>query len=216
MTSTAATTKARFVIPLGLDALPDRPDTHAQSHNAFAVAASDDEAATRVILLNDQPWIMPPPMQTLFTAMETSCRNSQAVFRPLSVAQMNFQPSDQTHTPRWNAEHMMGRQLQFFSQIYHAIDPTIPVMDLNPQQMPGDYSFAHPDWTGAEEARQMQRVSDFCRRYAYLLDGVGLDERAPGSRWPSLRALLRQMDRHYAQHTANVRLKFDLPDFPAS
>ena len=70
----------------------------------------------------------------------------------------------------------MGRELVFFSQIYNAVDPMIPVMDLNPKQMPKDYEFAHPDWTGAEEARQMQRVAAFTRRFAYLLDKMELDE----------------------------------------
>ncbi|MFG0254923.1 MAG: DinB family protein, partial [Rhodopirellula sp. JB053] len=108
----------------------------------------------------------------------------------------------------------MGRQLLFFSQIYHAIDPAVTVMDLNPKQMPEDYEFAHADWDGVEEARQMQRVSDFCRRFAYLLDGIELTEKAPGSRWPSLRALLVQMQKHYGEHTANTQKKFALPGWP--
>ncbi len=36
-------------------------------------------------------------------------------------------------------------------KLAHAKDPTIPVMDLNPKQMPPDYVFAHPDWDGREE-----------------------------------------------------------------
>ena len=146
--------------------------------------------------------------------MRDSNQKSQAVFAKLSVDQMNFRPSNGTHTPRWNTEHMMGRQLKFFSQIYHTIDPMIPVMDLNPAQMPPDYSASHPDWDGAEEARQMQRVDDFCHRFAYLLDGLDVGAKAPGSRWPSLRALLVQMDRHYAEHTANTVKKFDLENWP--
>jgi len=89
-------------------------------------------------------------------------------------------------------------------------------MDLNPKQMPADYQFAHPTWTGREEAMQMQRVSEFCRRFAYLLDGMDVNQRAPGSRWPSLRALLIQMDRHYDQHTGNTVQKFKLPGWPES
>ena len=110
---------------------------------------------------------------------------------------------------------MMGRQLMFFSQIYHEVDPAIPVIDLNPKQMPPDYSAAHPDWDGQEETRQMNRVSEFTRRFAYLLRDVNLDVRAPGSRW-TLRGLLRQMERHYDEHTANTVKKFDLPDWPAN
>ena len=128
---------------------------------------------------------------------------------------MNFEPANGTHTPRWNAEHMMGRQLLFFSQIYAAISPyAFRPIDLNPEQMPPDYRAAHPDWGGVEEARQMERANAFVRRFAYLLDDVDLDARAPGSRW-TLRALLKQMGRHFAEHTANVVKKFDQPDWPS-
>ena len=111
---------------------------------------------------------------------------------------------------------MMGRELLFFSQIYNAVDPTIPVMDLNPKQMPEDYKFAHADWTGAEEGRQMHRVQAFTRRFAYLLDGMDLDKRAKGSRFWTPRALLKQMERHYSEHTANVKKKMELPGWPES
>lgn len=187
-----------------------------QSHNALAVASNQQDASTstRVVFLSDQPWQMPAELDELFEAMEQSCSHSQDIFAKMSIEQLNFKPANGTHTPRWNVEHMMGRQLQFFSQIYHAIDPTIPVMNLNPKQMPPDYEFAHPKWNGEEEARQMQRVSDFCRRYAYLLDGLNVDEKAPGSRWPSLKALLKKMAQHYGEHTGNTVKKFDLPGYP--
>lgn len=183
-------------------------------HNTVAFSSKPQNPVQRVVLLSDQPWEMPNDLAIEFAAMEKDSRDSQKVFSKLSVAQMNFKPSNGTHTPRWNTEHMMGRQLLFFSQIYHAIDPSIPVMDLNPQQMPPDYKFAHADWDGAEEARQMQRVSDFTRRFAYLLADCPLDEKAPGSRWPTLNALLKQMQRHYSEHTANTVKKFELPDWP--
>jgi acetyl esterase/lipase len=162
----------------------------------------------------EAPAPIPDHLRELFDRMEEANRRSQDVFRELSVNQMNFKPDNGTHTPRWNAEHMAGRQLLFFSQIYHAIDPTIPVVDWNPRQMPADYVARHPDWTGAEEARKLQRVDDFCRRYAYLLKDVSLDAKAPGSSWPSLAALLKQMEKHYKEHTANVIKKFDLPNWP--
>ena len=146
-------------------------------------------------------------------AKEAACTASQEVFAKLSVAQMNFRPNNGSHTPRWNTEHMMGRELLFFSQIFHAQDESIPVMDLNPKQMPPDYVFRHADWTGAEEARQMQRVSSFTSRFAYLLKDLPLDEKPPGSNW-TLRGLLRQMDRHYSEHTANVKKKFELENWP--
>jgi len=87
-------------------------------------------------------------------------------------------------------------------------------MDLNPKQMPKDYKFAHEDWTGAEEARQMKRVEDFTRRFAYMLDGMDLNKRAKGSRFWSPRALLAQMERHYNEHSANVVKKMKLDGWP--
>ncbi len=165
-------------------------------------------------LLLEKPAAIPDHLRELFDRMESANRRSQDVFRKLSTAQMNFKPSNGSHTPRWNAEHMAGRQLLFFSQIYHALDPKIPVFDWNPAQMPPDYRARHPEWSGKEEARGMQRVDDFCRRYAYLLESTALDAKPPASSWPTLRALLEQMERHYDEHTANVVKKFELPDWP--
>ena len=165
-------------------------------------------------VLLEKPPAVPVHLREFFDRMEAANRRSQDVFRKLSTAQMNFKPSNGTHTPRWNAEHMAGRQLLFFSQIYHALDPKIPVFDWNPAQMPPDYKARHPEWSGKEEARAMQRVDDFCRRYSYLLESTALDAKPPATNWPSLRALLLQMERHYDEHTANVVKKFELPDWP--
>ena len=165
-------------------------------------------------VLLEKPPAVPEHLRELFDRMEAANRRSQDVFRELSTAQMNFKPSNGTHTPRWNAEHMAGRQLLFFSQIYHALDPQIPVYDWNPAQMPPDYEARHPEWSGKDEARAMQRVDDFCRRYAYLLENTELDAKPPATGWPSLRALLLQMERHYDEHTANVVKKYELPDWP--
>lgn len=166
------------------------------------------------VVLRDRPWQMPEELEALFQRMEAAARDSREVFRALSVEQLNHRPSDGTHTPRWNAEHMMGRQLGFFSSVYHAIDPMVTRINLNPKQMPEDYQPAHPDWTGAEEARQIERAGAFARRFAFLLAGKDLDEKIEGSPWP-LRGLLEQMERHYREHTANVKKKFSLPDWPA-
>jgi L-ascorbate metabolism protein UlaG (beta-lactamase superfamily) len=183
--------------------------------NTLAVSATNDDASkTTAVVLGYEPWQPTGELADMFTAMETACSDSQQVFAPLSAEQMNFRPSDGTHTPRWNVEHMAGVQLRFFSQVYAALDPAISAIDLNPAQMPDDYEAAHPDWTGAEEARQIERVSDFVRRFSYLLDGVDLDEPAPGSRL-SLRRLLGIMQGHYGQHTANVEKKFELADWPS-
>ena len=108
---------------------------------------------------------------------------------------------------------MMGRELGFFSQIYAKQDPGIAAIDLNPKQMPPDYVAAHADWTGTEEARQMERVCRFTSRFAYLLKDLPLDKKAPGSFWTP-KSLLLQMDNHYSEHTANVVKKFELPDWP--
>lgn len=189
-------------------------NTLAVSQTTHATETGGSSPAPQVVMLSTKPWQMPEELSKLFAAMEKTCSDSQQVFAKLSVEQMNFKPSNGTHTPRWNTEHMMGRQLLFFSQIYHSLDSNIHVRDLNPKQMPPDYTFAHPDWDGREEARQMQRVSSFTRRFAYLLADLDVDERAPGSNWPTLRALLAQMHRHYSEHTENTIKKFDLPDWP--
>ena len=185
------------------------------AHQTIAVSMSGpDDKSVQLVRCTDQPWKMPAELSELFDRMDTANRNSQQVFRSLSADQLNFKPGNGTHTPRWNAEHMMGRQLLFFSQIYHAIDPTIAIMDLNPKQMPPDYKAAHPAWNGPEEAFQMERVLQFSRRFAYLLEDVNLDVKAPGSRW-TLRGLLLQMERHYNQHTENTIKKFALPNWPS-
>ncbi len=198
-----------------LEALGDDGAVERVAGNTLAVSVRKRSVTKpRVVVLDFLPWQMSEELADLFDAKEKACRKAQAVFSNLSVAQMNFRPSDGTHTPRWNAEHMMGRELGFFSQIYHDQLPSVMRhMDLNPKQMPPDYVAAHPNWSGAEEARQMERISVYTRRFAYLLDGLPLDEKAPGSRWTP-RGLLEQMARHYNEHTANVKKKFELPDWP--
>lgn len=198
-----------------LTALGDDCEVKRAKGNTLAVSAAERGAAKpQAVVLDFVPSALPKEWAELIAAKEQACIASQQVFAKLSKAQMNFKPSDGTHTPRWNAEHMMGRELLFFSQIYAQVDPSIQPMDLNPKQMPVDYVAAHPDWAGEEEARQMERVSAFTRRYAYLLDGLKLDEQPPGSRWTP-RGLLKQMTKHYNEHTANVKKKFELPDWPA-
>ncbi len=191
------------------------------SHNTVALSAAEkndqDEkkrSVTQFVSLGDQPWKMSDELARLYAKKEAACQSSREMFAKLSATQMNFKPGDGTHTARWNAEHMMGRELLFFSQIYHAVDPRITVIDLNPRQMPDAYTFAHPDWSGAEEAAQMMRVEAFTRRFAYLLEGMNLDEKTKGSKFWSPRGLLEQMERHYKQHSANVIKKMDLEGWP--
>ena len=202
-------------VQLFLDALGSEYETVRPVGNTVAVRARQLEPSSpkQVVVPGYVPWSMPDELAELFARKDAASRASQQVFAELSAKQMNFRPSNGTHTPRWNAEHMMGRELLFFSQIFAEVDPALATLDLNPKQMPPDYVAAHPEWTGEEEARQMERVTAFTRRFAYLLDGLDLDQPAPGSRW-TLRGLLKQMERHYNEHTANVKKKFDLPDFP--
>ncbi len=186
-----------------------------KNRNVIAVAAKEEKGATQWIKLSDQRWKMPSDeLGALFEQKEKSCAQSRAVFSSLSIEQMNFVPDDGSHTPRWNTEHMMGRELLFFSQIYHSIDPSIPVMNLNPKQMPKNYIAAHRDWTGHEEALLTLQVEAFSRRFAYLMADLPLDEKTRGSKMWSPRGLLEQMNRHYHQHTENVKKKMKLKNWP--
>ena len=196
------------VAPNEDDAGSEAGDETPQGSDATSAASG-----TQWVRLGTAAWEMPEELRGLFARKQAACQASQATFAALNAEQLNFVPSNGTHTPRWNCEHMAGRELLFFSQIYAAQAAAIPLMDLNPQQMPADYQPRHADWDGAEEARHMARVSRFTRRFAYLLDGLPLDQPAPGSQW-TLRKLLVQMDQHYAEHTANVVKKFSLPDWP--
>lgn len=191
-------------------------DVTTKSANLDAAETANEETS-KVFMPVDPPADAVPisgDLESMFDAMEASIEKSAKVFEELTVEQMNFRPADGSHTPRWNAEHLAGRQLQFFSQIYNAKNPQIPVVDINPKQMPDDYEFLHPQWTGAQEAERMRAVSQYCRRYAYLLNDIGLDNKPPAGRWPSLRSLLGTMDKHYTQHTGNVIKKMDAEGWP--
>ncbi len=183
-------------------------------HNTLSVSRSEPTSTSKWVKLSEIRWSMDAALGDLFEKKEAACKSSRAVFKELSVNQLNFRPSNGTHTPRWNTEHMMGRELLFFSQIYHALDSSIAILDLNPKQMPPDYRPAHEDWTGLEESMQMERVESFTRRFAYLLNGMDLNKTAKGSSFWTPKALLKQMEAHYKEHTANVVKKKDLSDWP--
>ena len=86
-----------------------------QVGNTIAVSASDQQVEKpNVVVLSSSPWKMNAELEQEFNAMEAACSESQEVFAKLSTNQMNFKPSNGTHTPRWNTEHMMGRQLSSF------------------------------------------------------------------------------------------------------
>ena len=204
----------RWLVPL--EKLRQTPDFKPHlAFNTCTVSVSDDEfRGSTIRTITDETFEPSAELEDLIAKKEFSSDDCQDVFKPLTVEQMNFRPPNGTHTPRWNVEHMMGRELLFVSQIYHAIDPSIPIMDLNPAQMPDDYEFAHEDWTGEEEARQIERVAAFTKRFAYLLDGIELKKKAPGSKHWSVWSLMKQMERHYDEHTANVKKKMELPEWP--
>lgn len=160
-------------------------------------------------------WKPEGELAKLLERMQEASKASREVFEPLSAAQMNWRPSDGSHTPRWNAEHLAATQLGFLSQAYATIDPDHhQAIKINPKQMPADYGAAHPEWTGSQEAEQMKQIDDYASGYAYLLEGHDLDKPLPGGRMP-LRKLLEIIAGHYDQHTANVKKKFELADWPA-
>lgn len=161
-------------------------------------------------------WQMPAEMKKLFDQMSEANAASRKVFEPLTAEEMNFRPGDGSHTPRWNAEHLAGAQAMFFSQLYHKLNPNVPVIDLMPAQKPDKYTARHPQWSGADEAEWMRRVNLFCVRYAGLLEDVELDSELSGGPFKTLKALLETMPRHYKQHTANVVKKFDDPKWPSA
>ena len=198
------------------DAVKDDEATEIADRNVIAVSQQEKKPKTKWIKISDQPWqIKNVKLQKLLERKEAACADSRGVFAKLSTEQMNFVPGDGSHTPRWNSEHMMGRELLFTSQIYHALDPAIPVTNLNPKQMPPDYKAAHPDWSGREEALLTLRVEAFTRRFVWLLADVPLNKKAAGSRMWSPQGLLQQMERHYTEHTENVKKKMELDNWPA-
>ena len=214
ITKVATKRKVKLLVLKDASASSDPVVTMVDGNRMAISAAGMKGDSLKTVVLGTKPVELPKALLELYSGKEKACVASQKVFASLSVAQLNFKPSNGTHTPRWNTEHMMGRELQFFSQIFHELDPAIPVMNLNPKQMPADYKARHADWTGDEEAFQTQRVLSFTRRFAYLLKDLDLDKKAPGSFWTP-RKLLLQMERHYGEHTANVQKKFKLPDWPA-
>ncbi len=201
-----------------LEALPERFTQVDSVGNTVGVTAGIGASAEepRVVVLQYEPWRATGELSTLLERMRLKNEESQDVFRPLSRGQMNHRPSNGTHTPRWNVEHMMGTQMLFFSAVYANRDDSFAPLRMFPNQMPRDYEAAHPLWTGEEEARQMQRAMDYSMRFAYLLDGLDLDtlpKGAPGFA-RSLRGMLTLVGDHYDEHTEHVRKKLELPDWP--
>ncbi len=194
------------------------------AHNTVAVSAAAggldrDRGHPRWVQPSDQPWSMRDELARAFAQKEAANAASRAVFAPLSVGQMDFVPGNGTHTPRWNPEHMDSTERRFFSRIYHSVDPEIPVMKRRPRQQPERYTPAHPGWTGAQEARRMQRTQAYSRRFAYLLESEPTVPGTPASvrsnrLFKSPVGLLALMARHYGEHTEYVRAKMALEHWP--
>lgn len=157
---------------------------------------------------------LPEELAGLMDKMKRATAKNAKVYRPLTAEQLNFKPSNGTHTPRWNAEHISASQLKFFSEVYHKLESSIPVIDWSPKQMPADYQPAHPKWDGKKEAKRMVEVDQFCRRYAYLLADVDLDSKPPATFFPTYRAMLTTLIKHSGEHTDNVKEKFKADDWP--
>jgi len=190
--------------------------TRSSVGNTTALIAGEEPAADgpELIMHAEGPWKAPEEMAGLYDNLDAEGRKWSKVFEPLSVNQMNHRPSNGTHTPRWNIEHMASRQMFFITAAYHAADSRFPHIKLDPKQMPPDYVARHPDWNGAEEARRVYRTSAFVRRFAYLYHGRALNEPiAPRSRI-RFAPIVRQVTRHYAMHTPNVQDKMKLDDWP--
>lgn len=217
----------RFLVPFGyrpgdgrlealLERLPGRFTVTRATGNTFAVTHGRGPTRERphCVVLRQVPWKMPDELAALFSLMDAPVVTAREIFSRLSAAQMNHRPANGTHTARWNAEHIMGRELGFFTAVYSHVDPSVPHLDLNPAQMPPDYKPRHPDWTGEEEVKQVERAAALVRRFAYLLDGVDLDAKPEGSPW-TVRTLCLTMEAHFNEHLGNVKKKLSLPDWPA-
>lgn len=211
--------RARYFVPM--DTSSSTPSAGREAvGNTLAVTASDaprTDANAAVVHLKPEPWVMPAELAALFNKKEADAAASMAVFAPMSADQMNHSPANGTHTPRWNVEHMTGIELGFFSGVYANLDPELRPINRRPAQMPPQYEAREPSWTGAEEARQIERTQRYTRRFAYLLDGLPLDELPKGAprMAKSLSGLFGLMSNHYPEHTAHVVEKTQQPDWPA-
>lgn len=191
-----------------------------------AAAKAESPASPSTDAINLQPIApegsiadLPAEVQSLLADMKTAAEKSAAVFEPLSTEQLDFRPEDGTHTPRWNAEHLAGAQMMFFSKMYHSIDDRIPVIDQMPKQMPEDYTARNPTYDGKQEAARIRDADAYARRYAYLLKNVDMDAPVQDGVLPpffkSNQSLITILTGHYGEHTANVVKKFDAPGYPA-
>lgn len=184
--------------------------------NTTAVSTRIQSGLPGLEVLEPRPWRAKGKLRSLLRDIDRKNSKSQETFAPLSATQMSHKPSNGTHAPRWNVEHMAGTELAFFTAVYAAADPDVPAWRNFPAQMPPQYEPANPEWDGAEEARYMQRVANLRNRFAYLLDGMDLNTLPRGAPAfaQTLQGLCEVVANHYDEHTAHVHKKFELPDWP--
>lgn len=178
------------------------------------IADRDAKTAPAGVIVSDFKPVAPgDEVKRALAAMRADRRAMIDELGKLSRRQLDHKPSDGTHTIRWNFEHTTGRELKFFSQVYRAIDPEIPVIDWNPAQMPPDYRLRNPGWDTAEMVRHVQRVGAFTQRFSYLFADEPVDKKIEPTRF-SVRSLTELMVGHYQNHTTKAVLKFDVADWP--
>jgi len=203
-------------------ALPEGYTRRDAVGNTLAVAASaasaEDESATgaSAVALRPTPWV---PTPTIREGLDRIAQAREALARTvegLTPEQLDHRPSDGTHTVRWNAEHTAGAEALFVSLVFKDADPALPLLRITPAQSPADYVPANPGWSPAEEAAHLRRVGALTERFAYLLDGVDPAEERYPAFFKSLAGLFDLLSNHYAQHHANVKKKFELPDWPGA
>ncbi len=208
-----------------LEKCPGKYERVKTNGNTFAVRKGQISsfAKPKLLLLKHKPWEMPKQLKALFHRKEHSARSCIPIYSNLSINQLNHKPSNRTHTVRWNIDHLTGRELLFFSQVYSSLDSMVPKLDQNPKQMPPDYVPQRPEWTGMEEAKHIERTLAFSRRFAYLLHDIDMDKKFRLSRFEdgethefywNMSELCGRMEEHYAYHTEHVKRKFELPDWP--
>ena len=166
-----------------------------------------------VIVSDFKPRVLGDESARAFAAGKADRQGFIDALGKVTAKQLDHKPSNGTHTIRWNFEHTIGRELLFFSRIYHALDDQIPVLDWNPAQMPPDYRPRKPSWDTDEMVREVQRVGAFTERFNYLLADVPVDQKIKNTRF-SIRSLTRLMIGHYRGHAAKAVEKFKLPDWP--
>ena len=182
--------------------------------NAIAITRSATEGSSPGVILSAYaPVALRSDVSEALAAMRGDRRALVDDLGKVTKTQLDHKPSNGTHTIRWNFEHTTGRELGFFSQVYHALDDEIPVINWNPPQMPPDYAAREPTWGTAEMVRHVRRVAAFTERFSYLLADTPADMRIEGTRF-SVSSLSKLMVGHYHNHTTKAVLKFDLPDWP--